>query len=77
MMNTIYVCDKCGKTSEQWETLDDWLIASTSTGWPQANRTGEMVIRCPQHITEYAIRKAGGHIREGVGIVGVWEYDIS
>lgn len=74
-MNIIYVCSKCGESSHL-HNLDDWLVASI----PGATH-GEMVVRCPAHITEYAIRKAGGHIetRDGIryGVVGMWEYEIS
>lgn len=66
-----YVCGKCGDTSEgqDWE---EWLIAPLP-----GSKNGELVIRCPQHITEYAIRKAGGHIEQGRGIVGYYGYNLS
>ena len=71
METTIYVCGKCGEASEHWESLDDWLIASNP------NKAGQMVIRCPQCITEYAIRKAGGHLEDGKGVVNNWSYRIN
>ena len=73
-MEPRFVCSKCGETSTGYN-LDDWLVASV----PES-RDGEMVIRCPEHITEYSVRKAGGHIESRahgrVGIVGNWEYDL-
>jgi DNA-directed RNA polymerase subunit RPC12/RpoP len=74
MMETRYVCSKCGDVCEG--NQDDWLIANVPN-----STAGEMVIRCPQHITEYAIRKAGGQVRQGVGHVdngwGVkFKYDV-
>lgn len=50
---TLYVCGKCGRTADD-QHVRDWLIAprvDSAEGW--------MVIRCPQHITEYARRIAG------------------
>ena len=70
MLRTINVCSKCGETTTAWETTDDWLIGSSKA------KAGQMVIRCPQHITRYAIRQAGGHIANGLGIVGNWAYYI-
>lgn len=72
MNATIFVCSKCGETTRRWENTDDWLIANVPD-----SKTGEMVIRCPLHITEYAIRKAGGHIVEGKGQVEHREYTLS
>lgn len=73
---TIYVCSTCGENTAEWGTDEDWLIASV----PES-KTGEMVIRCPEHITEYAIRKAGGSVKteNGVktGTVRNWCYTIS
>ena len=68
--NTVYVCSVCGETSGAYDgNTEDWLIAAVP------GKSGEMVIRCPQHVTRYAIRKAGGHIRGGtIGVVGRWEY---
>jgi DNA-directed RNA polymerase subunit RPC12/RpoP len=70
-MITVYVCSKCGDNSMNIDNIDDWLIAS------RPNHPGEMVIRCPDCITEYAIRKAGGHIEDGHGVVGAWHYELS
>jgi len=72
MEKTIYVCSVCGETTADWDTDDDWLIANVP-----GSTSGEMVIRCPKHITEYAIRKAGGRVEGGKGIVNNWEYDLS
>ena len=71
-MKTIFVCNKCGETTAMWENVDDWLIAPVPN-----SPSGEMVIRCPEHITEYAIRKAGGHMSAGKGQVGHWLYELS
>jgi len=71
MSDTIYVC-KCGALStEEGVNLDDWLLANAP------DDHGEMVIRCPACITRYAIRKAGGHIENGVGVVDRWEYNLA
>jgi DNA-directed RNA polymerase subunit RPC12/RpoP len=52
MDKTIYVCSKCGaKTTNKNERY--WLIRSNPS------KSGEMVIRCPDHVTAYAERKAG------------------
>lgn len=53
-MTTFYVCSKCGKTAEADEARRRWLIHQRA-GEPQ----GHLVIRCPEHITEYARRLAG------------------
>jgi hypothetical protein len=70
MVDTIYVCSKCRETSEGWQTLDDWLIGAVP-----GSKCGEMVIRCPRHITRYAIRKAGGYVEHGKGVVQNWVYE--
>ena len=77
MTTTVYICSKCGETTADWENIEDWLIAAVP-----GSTTGEMVIRCPDHITEYAIRKAGGRITRSrgdgrIGTVKHWEYNIS
>lgn len=71
METTIYVCAKCGDTSRDIDNLDDWLIAS------RPGKPGEMVIRCPDCITRYAVRKAGGHIEYGRAVVRGWVYELS
>ncbi|RPJ40118.1 MAG: hypothetical protein EHM35_00500 [Planctomycetaceae bacterium] len=53
----LYVCGKCGRTADE-QHLHGWLIAKSKSGEDQFN--GIMVIRCPDHITGYAIRKAEG-----------------
>lgn len=65
--DTVYICSKCGRNT-QTDDQSPWLIAAV-----YGSRHGEMVIRCPRHITEYAIRKAGGstETRKDVGLVGV------
>ena len=70
-MRTFYVCSRCGETSED-HNLEGWLIVSVPY-----SKSGEMVIRCPEHITRYAIYKAGGRIEAGKGIIGFYEYEVS
>lgn len=54
MNTTIAVCAKCGRTQE-WNQAKaaGWLIASIP------DTDGHMIIRCPEHITGHALRKAG------------------
>ena len=57
MIRQVWVCSKCGRTvlnETQWTR--GWLIDSHRDAEKAFN--GEMVIRCPDHITDYAIRKA-------------------
>lgn len=54
---TLYVCNRCGRTSDE-QHVRDWLIAPRVDS-AEARVEGWMVIRCPQHITEYARRIAG------------------
>lgn len=68
---TLYVC-KCGETSADWQSLDDWLIGSVP-----GSKCGEMVIRCPKCITKYAIYKAGGYLANGKGHVQNWAYELA
>jgi len=54
---TVYVCSKCGRTVQyepNWTR--GWLIGTHKNAAKAFN--GEMVIRCPAHITNYAIRNA-------------------
>lgn len=54
-MKTFVVCSKCGKVEEIDKAKDSgWLIAQR-LGKPQ----GHMIIRCNQHITNYARRSCG------------------
>ena len=71
MEKTIYVCTECGETTEDWDTDEDWLIAKVPD-----STNGEIIVRCPEHITLYAIYRAGGRVENGVGIVNNWEYQI-
>jgi len=48
---TKYVCAKCGATTTDPEE-NGWLVAS------RKNHEYAMIIRCPQHITKYAIQQA-------------------
>lgn len=54
-MNTNIVCSKCGKVEE--------IHKARAAGWLIAQRVdkpeGYLVIRCPEHITDYARRQAG------------------
>lgn len=57
MNRQAWVCSKCGRTVQdhpQWTR--GWLIANHKDAEKRAN--GEMVIRCPLHITRYAIYQA-------------------
>ena len=51
---TILVCDKCGRHMEYYEAIKQgWLVAQRKDK-PQ----GHLIIRCPEHITKYALRVA-------------------
>ena len=65
MSTTYYRCATCGDTTDNMED-ESWLIA------PRVGHPGHMVIRCPEHITEYAIRQAGGRMENGQGWVRSW-----
>ena len=55
MTETFVVCSKCGKTAEYGQAQrTGWLIEQRINA-PQ----GHLIIRCPDHITEYARRQAG------------------
>lgn len=49
------VCGNCGRTQERTSAFED--------GWLEAQRkdapTGHLIIRCPQHVTPYALLIAG------------------
>lgn len=54
---TVVVCSKCGRTAENTPNWTrGWLIDTHKNAEKAFN--GEMVIRCPQHITAYAISQA-------------------
>lgn len=53
----IWVCSVCGRGAEDSATRG-WLIGSHKD--PEKHYYGEMVIRCPQHVTDYAIRNVVG-----------------
>ncbi len=60
---TIYVCSKCGATTDS-DHLCGWLVDSRA--YPkEGSKLGEMIIRCPKHITEYAVREAA-HGTQGI-----------
>lgn len=57
MNRQVWVCSKCGRTVENTPNATrGWLIDSHKDAEKQFH--GEMVIRCPQHITQYAVRCA-------------------
>jgi len=54
---TYLVCSKCGHTVEDTPNWTrGWLVGTHKNAVKAFN--GEMVIRCPQHITQYAIRNS-------------------
>jgi hypothetical protein len=71
---TKWGCSVCGDTATAHEAGEqgDWLVASVP-----GSRCGAMVIRCPKHITKYAIRKAGGHFEQGQGVVNHYYYPLA
>jgi len=54
---TRYVCDKCGRTADS-DHVRGWLIGTARDAEKAVN--GEMVIRCPDHITDHAVRSVKG-----------------
>jgi DNA-directed RNA polymerase subunit RPC12/RpoP len=55
MIRQVWVCSKCGKTVENTKNATrGWLIGKHADAAKAA--MGEMVIRCPKHITRYALR---------------------
>lgn len=59
MNRQVWVCSKCGRTVEDKENWTrGWLIASHKDAEKRFN--GEMVIRCTDHITDYALSCAVG-----------------
>ena len=54
MNRQVWVCSKCGKTADNTNATRGWLIGSHKDAEKQFN--GEMIIRCPACITDYAIR---------------------
>ena len=54
---TTYVCSKCGRRADEFH-IRGWLIGTHKD--PERAYNGEMMIRCPDHITEYAIRNTVG-----------------
>lgn len=54
MITTYLVCSKCGRLEEYHKAKSDkWLIAS------HKRKSGLLIIRCPNCITDYAKRNAG------------------
>jgi len=57
MIRQVYVCSKCGRTvMNEHNWTRGWLIDSHRDA--EKRDRGEMVIRCPNCITNYAVRKA-------------------
>ena len=54
-MKTYYVCSKCGRTVEVGREVG-WLAVR------DPRHPGQMIVRCPEHITRYALRQA--HLTE-------------
>jgi len=55
MNETLVVCSKCGKTAEYDQARSNsWLIHQRVDA-PE----GHLVLRCPDHVTQYARRLAG------------------
>ena len=55
MIRQVWVCSKCGRTVENTQNATrGWLIGQHKNAAKAAQ--GEMVIRCPRHITQYARR---------------------
>jgi len=64
MNRQVWVCSKCGRTVQneaQW--MRGWLIDSHKDAEKEFH--GEMVIRCPAHITRYAL-SAAEHGKDGI-----------
>jgi hypothetical protein len=54
-MNKFIVCSKCGRSVKiEKAKSEGWLIAQR-IGQPE----GYLIVRCPEHITDYARRIAG------------------
>lgn len=51
---TTFRCEKCEATTRL--PAPDWLI--TDRKFDQKAYPGQMFIRCPRHVTRYAIRRA-------------------
>ena len=62
-MTTIVVCEKCKRVEE--------FHAAQSAGWLMAQRLdkpeGYLIIRCPEHVSSYARRKAAGSLVQNTG----------
>ena len=54
---TLYVCSKCGRTADS-QHVRGWLIGTHAD--PERAYNGEMMIRCPDHVTDYAVRNTVG-----------------
>jgi len=55
LQRTIYVCSVCHRQSDDLHT-HGWLLDEPKNAEKACQ--GEMVIRCPEHVTRYAIRLA-------------------
>jgi len=52
---TYYVCGKCGRTMQPDDNDKEFWIIAQRLGKPE----GHLIIRCPEHTTDYARRLAG------------------
>lgn len=51
---SVYTCSKCGRVISPTDaTIRRWLIAE------RIDNPASLVVRCPQHITEWTLRMAG------------------
>jgi DNA-directed RNA polymerase subunit RPC12/RpoP len=50
---TLFVCSRCGRTADS-RHVRGWLVGTHTD--PERAVNGEMVIRCPEHVTDDAIR---------------------
>lgn len=53
-MRRIYTCDVCKRTVLASNGAEFWLWLAS---WPPLAKT--LIVRCPQHITEWSLRQAG------------------
>lgn len=54
MVKTKFVCEKCGE--ETTLPAHGWLIADRE--FDEKAKPGQMFIRCPEHLTAYALERA-------------------
>lgn len=55
----VFICQHCGRAAaDSFEVRSTWLIH------PHRNFTDVLIIRCPAHISEWAMRNSSGRTRE-------------